>query len=99
MGRTERNWPRHKTNFRFRGCEPLADSKSDLGRRELAERLYRKLDKTEEWAENNYYHLPIENQNAGLVTVNAFWRTTPRDGKQAAFLSTNLAEARGTSPR
>ena len=28
--------------------------------------LYRKLDPTEEWAENNYYHLPIEQQNARL---------------------------------
>ena len=33
-----------------------------------------KLDKTQEWAENNYYHLPIDQQNADLVTVNAFWR-------------------------
>ena len=36
------------------------------------QQYYRKLDKTQEWAENNYYHLPIEQQNADLITVNAF---------------------------
>ena len=29
--------------------------------------LYRKLDPTQEWAENNYYHVPIEQQTADLV--------------------------------
>lgn len=44
--------------------------------RELAETqaLYRKLESTREWAENNYYELPIEQQLADLVGVNAFWR-------------------------
>ena len=32
--------------------------------------LYRKLDSTKEWVENNYYHLPIEQQNGNLVKVN-----------------------------
>ena len=36
-------------------------------------RLYQKLDATKEWVENNYYRLPIEQQNADLVTVNSFW--------------------------
>ncbi|MBL8825025.1 MAG: hypothetical protein JNJ77_20725 [Planctomycetia bacterium] len=35
--------------------------------------LYRKVDPTKEWAENNYYHLPIEQQLAALVNVNRFW--------------------------
>ena len=42
--------------------------------REKVQQLYRKLDKTQEWVENNYYHLPIEQQNANLVNVNAFWK-------------------------
>ena len=46
----------------------------DDGLRKDALQFYRKLDKTQEWAENNYYHLPIDQQNADLVTVNAFWR-------------------------
>ncbi len=35
--------------------------------------LYRKIDPTMEWAENNYYKLLIAQQTADLVPVNAFW--------------------------
>ncbi len=65
------------------------DADTRLGVRQL----YRKLDKTQEWVENNYYQLPIEQQNAELITVNAFWRDYA-DGKQdGPFYSVNLAEA------
>jgi len=65
----------------------------DRARRAKVRQLYRKLDKTQEWAENNYYHLPIEQQNANLVTVNAFWNDyAQHDGKEP-FFSRNLAEA------
>lgn len=44
--------------------------------------LFRKLESTKEWAENNYYHLPIEAQVADLITVNAFWEDFAEwDGK------------------
>jgi len=56
-------------------------------------RLYEKLDKTQEWVENNYYKLPIEEQFAQLVTVNAFWRDYADHDAAQPFLSTNLAEA------
>ncbi|MBP6601762.1 MAG: hypothetical protein KA250_08165, partial [Verrucomicrobiales bacterium] len=36
--------------------------------------LYRVLESTRELAENNYYHLPIADQNAALVEVNGFWK-------------------------
>ena len=39
--------------------ENFAFFKGDTERRELSRRLYEKLDKTQEWAENNYYHIPI----------------------------------------
>ena len=49
---------------------------------ESERRLYVQMDKTQEWAENNYYHLPIEQQNADLVKVNcvsgATWPNTIR---------------------
>jgi hypothetical protein len=35
--------------------------------------LYRQLDKTKEWAENNYYRVPIAEQNDQLLVTNAFW--------------------------
>ncbi len=60
--------------------------------RKAVRQLFRQLDKTMEWAENNYYKLPIEAQNAELITVNAFWRDYARHG-EGAFFSTHLAEA------
>jgi hypothetical protein len=46
----------------------------DAELRKAVRQFYRQLDKTQEWAENNYYHLPIEQQKADLIMVNAFWR-------------------------
>ncbi|NIP84707.1 MAG: hypothetical protein GTO03_03775, partial [Planctomycetales bacterium] len=54
--------------------DAFADAKKgDARRRAELRRLYVKLDKTQEWVENNYYRLPIAQQNAQLVTVNGFW--------------------------
>jgi len=61
-----------------------------------AEAYYRRLGPTKEWAENNYYHLPIEQQNAQLIPVNAFWRdfgAWMAEGAKGQFLSTSFAEA------
>ena len=57
---------------------------------------YRQLGATKEEAENNYYRLPIEQQDASLATVNAFWRDYAAwvaDGAKGAFVSPNIAEA------
>ena len=42
-------------------------------KRGLVRQLYRKMDPTKEWAENNYYHLPIDQQTPALVPVSPFW--------------------------
>src|SRR5262249_34533699 len=55
--------------------------------REELRQLYRKLDKTWEWAENNYYHLTIDQQNAALVSVNAFWKDYAQHDPATPFLS------------
>ena len=60
--------------------------------------LYRKLDKTMEWAENNYHHLTIDQQHAGLVTVNAFWKDFAQHDPATPFLSRNFAEASRNFP-
>jgi len=65
----------------------------DAKKRAQVRQYYRKLDKTTEWAENNYYHLPIERQNASLVTVNSFWRDYAAYDGQGGFRSPHLAEA------
>ena len=70
-------------------------SNRDFDRRKAARRLYEKLDKTREWAENNYYHVLIANQNANLVKVNAFWNDYAAANPKQPFYSTNLAEAAG----
>lgn len=68
----------------------------ELTKREKVRRLYRKVDATKEWVENNYYKLPIEQQVGGLVPVSGFWKdyalhAAGEDGE--GFLSANLAEA------
>lgn len=74
---------------------------SDLGLKEeklsrfvaLQQAYYRPLGATREWAENNYYRLPIGEQDADLVSINAFWRDFAAWDGKAPFLSIHLAEA------
>ena len=65
----------------------------DLGRTQA---LYRKLETTKEWAENNYYELPIEFQNADLVTVNAFWKDFAEWDGKGGFYSREFPAATGS---
>jgi len=73
---------------------------ADGERRGLVRQYYQKLDKTQEWAENNYYHLPIENQTADLISVSTFWRDyAQRDVRKGTpFRSKNFAEASRSFP-
>ncbi|MFM9962327.1 MAG: hypothetical protein ACKV2Q_14030 [Planctomycetaceae bacterium] len=64
-----------------------------LPRLQEVRQLYRKMDPTKEWAENNYYHLAIAEQNPGLITVNSFWRDYAQHDPTKPFLSTNIADA------
>ncbi|MCY2966226.1 MAG: hypothetical protein NT069_21775 [Planctomycetota bacterium] len=66
--------------------------------RESLRALYRQPEKTREWAENNYHHLTIDQQTAGLVTVNAFWRDYANHDPAQPFQSRNLAEASRNFP-
>lgn len=61
--------------------------------RVAARRFFQKLDQTKEWAENNYYHLPIEQQLAGLVTINAFWADYAAHDGKSPFLSKAFTQA------
>jgi hypothetical protein len=68
------------------------------GERKAVRRFFQKLDKTQEWAENNYWHVPIEQQVAEVVKVNAFWSDyAAHDGKtpflSKAFLETTTSFA------
>ncbi|HEV8058315.1 MAG TPA: hypothetical protein VGP68_00460, partial [Gemmataceae bacterium] len=55
--------------------------------------LYRGLEATQEWAEDNYYHLPIDQQVAGLVGASSFWLDYARYDGKGTFLSTHFADA------
>ena len=70
-----------------------ADQAADASLRQAVRQLYRPMDQTQEWAENNYYHLSPERQNATLVAANAFWTDYARHQGEGPFLSVNLAEA------
>lgn len=61
-------------------------------RKELAQ-LFRQVDKTQEWAENNYYKLEISKQNSELVQVNQLWRDFAEHANDGPFYSVNVAEA------
>ncbi|MEA3208203.1 MAG: hypothetical protein QOE70_1260 [Chthoniobacter sp.] len=61
--------------------------------RQAVRQYFRQLGPTKEWAENNYYRLPIAQQDANLVTVNAFWRDFAAWDGKAPFLSPHIAEA------
>ncbi len=61
--------------------------------RETTRRFFQKLDQTKEWAENNYYHLPIEQQLAELVTINAFWADYAAHDGKSPFLSKSFTQA------
>ncbi len=56
-------------------------------------RLYEKLEKTREWAENNYYRLPIEEQDDDLVQINAFWHDYATRDRTKPFYSSNWTAA------
>ena len=58
-----------------------------------ADRLFRLLDPTKEYAENNYNHLRITAQDASLVGPGRFWIDYVNADPAAPFRSVHLAEA------
>lgn len=75
--------------------DEAAEYEEDSERRDNVRQVFRQVDKTEEWVENNYYQLPIELQVADLVKVNAFWRDYAEHEAGRPFISKHLAEAAG----
>ena len=65
----------------------------ELEARARIRQLYRALEPTQEYAENNYYHLPIAQQDASLVPAGAFWLDYAKRDPKAPFVSTHFAEA------
>ena len=60
---------------------------------EIVPQLFRQMEKTQEWAENNYRKLKISEQTASLVKVNRFWSDYAHHDHATPFVSANVAEA------
>jgi len=60
-----------------------------------AEQLYRALEPTREWAENNYYHLPITGHTYALIDENHFWLDLAKHGAKPGFGSRHLGAVTG----
>ncbi|MCB9878068.1 MAG: hypothetical protein H6835_10745 [Planctomycetes bacterium] len=65
----------------------------DLARRQNTRLAYRPLGATQSFAESNYWHVPIAEHVAALVTANGFWRDYALAAADQAFGSAHLAEA------
>ncbi|MCA9676045.1 MAG: hypothetical protein KC464_13485, partial [Myxococcales bacterium] len=73
------------------------DAIADLAERERAEPLYRGADKTQEWAESNWWHRRVEDAGPELIEPNRFWRDLARhDDGDGPFLSPHLGECTGS---
>ncbi len=66
-----------------------------LEERKAVRQFFRKLPPTKEWAENNYYKLPIAQQNSGLIQVNAFWNDYADAPADEPFFSGNFIYTTG----
>jgi hypothetical protein len=62
------------------------DLEGDLERRRDEAPMYRVVDKTQEWAENNWWHRTPQQSNRDLVEVNRLWRDLALH-REGAFLS------------
>lgn len=74
----------------------MVERSRDGRRREAARQFYQKLDTTEEWVENNYYHLPVDQQSADLIRPNAFWADYATHDSKGPFISEHVGEATGS---
>lgn len=55
--------------------------------------FFREIEQTKEWAENNYYHLPIAAHTYELIRENKFWRDFANHEGEFGFGSRHLGEA------
>ena len=69
--------------------------KADAGERGRAEPLYRGADKTQEWAETNWWKRRVSESGSSLIVPNRLWRDLARHTQarsEAPFLSPHLGD-------
>ena len=64
-----------------------------LRARSAASGYYRSPGPAKEWAENQYYRLPLEAQGPDLIPVSGFWRDFAARDPKVPFLSPRILEA------
>ena len=83
----------YNQNWSALGEHDMDGIQDRLGRRATARQLFRKLDKTKEWIENNYWHLPMADHDADVVPVNDFWADFAAHDHQTPFFSEHLTKS------
>ncbi|MCY1056787.1 hypothetical protein [Nannocystis sp. SCPEA4] len=69
---------------------------ADLRERSRSTPLYRGADKTQEWAESDWWHIRAADAGSALIAVNRYWRDFARhDSTVGPFLSPYLGECAG----
>jgi len=63
----------------------------------LGLKLYQPVEKTREWVETHYYHVPMQQNSPQLVPWSRFWIDFARYGKRQDFLSPHIVEAGQTA--
>lgn len=81
-----------------RGKEAVNRFFFDAERGAAAAPLFRLLDPTKEWAENNYRHQRIAVQDASLIGPGRFWLDVVNHDPAVPFRSVHLAEATRSFP-
>ncbi len=64
--------------------------------REELKQLFQPVDKTREWAENQFYHVPLDQQTTALVGPNPFWLEYARTKLDQPLVSTSFPQASST---
>ncbi|MGE0397717.1 MAG: hypothetical protein AB7T06_13430 [Kofleriaceae bacterium] len=98
----KRDAPKRRAEGRAREVMDELDMEidGDLARREQKPApMYRTVDKTQEWAENNWWHRTPQQSRAEMIAANRFWRDFAAhraSGKTTPFLSPSLGLANGS---
>lgn len=98
MKRDEAEYEKLEKQLELSDAEFYDAQGEDLRRRSQVRQLFRQLPKTMEWAENNYHHLTIDQQNTHLISVNAFWKDFAEHDPAGAFYTRNTAEGARNFP-
>jgi hypothetical protein len=82
---------------RGRGDLDMAGVAADLRERSQAAPLYRGADKTQEWAESDWWHVRVADAGPALIPANRFWRDfAGHDPAAGPFLSPHIGECSGS---